>query len=165
MPDDTQPKIIVDSDWKSQARAEKDRLAQQEASKKAERAPDEPIGMEDLIGWLATQALMYLGYFPDPQTGQAVVSLEYAKLYVDMLGVVETKTKGNLTEQESASLAKTLSQLRGAFVEVSRAVTKAVQEGRIRPMSAPAPAPAPGVAGSGAAPATPGPASPGIAMP
>lgn len=136
MPDADAPKIIVDSDWKSQAQQEKEKLSQQAAQKQAEAAEAQgPVGFEDLVGWLGTQALMYLGYFPDPQTGQAVVSLEYAKLYIDMLGVVESKTTGNLSEKEKEGLTKTLSQLRSEFVEVSKAVAKAVQEGRIKPMA------------------------------
>ena len=134
-----EPKLIIDTDWKSQAQAEKERLAQKTAAAKP-AAPGAPAGaempqevrFEDVVGLLATQALSYLGYFGDPQTGQAVVSLEYAKLHIDMLVVLEAKTKGNLTEQEEKFLAKTLSQLRMEFVEISKAVAKAVQEGRIK---------------------------------
>jgi hypothetical protein len=156
------PKIIVDSDWKSQARQEKEKLSEKTAAAASSPAkgPDAPVGMDDLIGWLATQALMYLGYFPDPQTGQAVVSVEYAKLYIDMLGVLETKTKGNLTEQEQQGLTKALTQLRAEFVEVSKALAKAIQEGKIRPMSRP------GAAGPGVvAPPASGPNLGGITSP
>jgi DNA replication initiation complex subunit (GINS family) len=142
-----EPKLIIDTDWKSQAQAEKERLAQKTAAAKPatppgaaagapgpEGAPEaQEVRFEDVVGLLATQALSYLGYFGDPQTGQAVVSLEYAKLHIDMLAVLEAKTKGNLTEQEQKFLAKTLSQLRMEFVEISKAVAKAVQEGRIKP--------------------------------
>lgn len=143
-----QPKIIIDSDWKTQAQAEKQRLEQQEAAKKAQTAAAgeaDALRFEDLVGLFATQALSYMGYIPDPQTGQAMISLEYARVNIDMLGILESKTKGNLTDEEQKLLQKTLSELRAAFVEVSRAVAKAVQEGRIKPMSAGprAPAPAP----------------------
>src|SRR5689334_10867178 len=130
-----EPKLIIDTDWKSQAQAEKERLAQKTAAAKPAAGPgapaaggapgagDEPheVRFEDIVGLLATQALSYLGYFADPQTGQAVVSIEYAKLHIDMLAVLEEKTKGNLTDQEQKFLAKTLSQLRMEFVEVSKA--------------------------------------------
>jgi hypothetical protein len=161
-----EPKLIIDTDWKSQAQAEKERLAQKTAAAKpAAAAPGAPaegpeaggqheVRFEDVIGLLATQALSYLGYFADPQTGQAVVSLEYAKLHIDMLGILEAKTKGNLSEQEQKFLAKTLSQIRLEFVEVSKAVAKAVQEGRIRPAQAPG---AGGLGGTGAGPIGPGP--------
>ncbi len=131
-----EPKLIIDSDWKSAAQAEKDKLAEKAAPKPSEGVDDNrPIGFEDLVGMLATQALSYLGYVPDPYTGQAMVSLEYAKLNIDLLGVIEAKTKGNLSEAEKTSLEKTVSQLRAAFVEVSYAVAKAVKEGKIKPMA------------------------------
>lgn len=139
-----QPKIIVDSDWKQQAQAEKERLAAKEqqagASKGAagaggagaaagagaggaggeEGLPDADFSA--LVGTLLTPALHYLGAFPDPQTGRAVVSLEYAKLYIDLLAVLEDKTKGNLSADESKDLTQAVSELRARFVEISRAV-------------------------------------------
>jgi hypothetical protein len=163
-----EPKLIIDTDWKSQAQAEKERLAQKTAAAKpaapeggaagAAPAGDVPqeVRFEDVLGLLATQALSYLGYFADPQTGQAVVSLEYAKLHIDMLAVLEAKTKGNLTEQEQKFLTKTLSQLRMEFVEVSKAVAKAVQEGRIRPQAGAGGVVGPGGGGPGAAMPGPG---------
>jgi hypothetical protein len=169
LPEPEQPKLIIDTDWKSQAQAEKDRLEQAAASKRPQPAPGAPAGdaepapgddkirLEDVIALLATQALSYLGYFPDPRSGQTVVSLEYARLHIDMLAILEEKTKGNLSETEQAAMTRTLSELRMAFVETQGAVTKAVQEGRIRPVS-------PGGAGrgsSGGVSPGPGPVSPG----
>ena len=145
MPESQEPKIIIDTDWKTQAQAEKEKLAQAEAAKKAQKeavgggggGPDagEPVRFEDLIGLLATQALSYLGYMQDPATGRAVVSLDYAKMHIDMLAVLEQKTKGNLSEQEAAALSKTVAQMRMEFVEVSKVIAKAIQEGKIKPAS------------------------------
>lgn len=144
---DSEPKLIIDTDWKNQAQAEKEKLAAGAAPKggKGAAGPGEQreLAFEDILSMLATQAMSYMGYLPDPQTGQAIVSLEYAKLYIDMIGLLETKTKGNLTEQEQATMTKMLPQLRMAFVETSEAVAKAVQEGRIKPMGG-----APGAPGS-----------------
>mgnify|MGYP000367029223 CR=1 FL=1 len=158
-----EPKIIIDTDWKSQAQAEKERLAQKSAAAVAAKPVSAPVPgaasadgvpqevrFEDLIGLLATQALSYLGYFEDPQTGQAVVSLEYAKLHIDMLSILAEKTKGNLTAAEEQAVSRTLDQLRMNFVGVSKAVAKAVQEGRLKSV--------PAGAGPGGAPAAPPPA-------
>ncbi len=131
MADDQQPKIIVDDDWKSAARAEKEKLAQTQASK-----PSDPGGMpekpsfEHLVTLLASQALMYLGQIPD-QSGRGVVALDIAKMQIDLLGVVEEKTKGNLTEEEATLLRGTLGELRAIFVEVFDAVTRAQAEGKL----------------------------------
>jgi hypothetical protein len=151
MTEGQQPKIIVDSDWKSQAQAEKEKLSAKAAAK-PERSPDDPLGFEDLVGMLATQALMYMGYFPDPQTGQSIVSVEYARMYLDMLAVLESKTKGNLSEPEQQALTRTTSQLRAEFAELSKAIAKAVAEGRIKPVARPGPAAAPGGPGQPPAP-------------
>ncbi len=135
MPESQPPKIIIDDDWKTQAQAEKERLSQKvDAEGPAKGGGDrEQLKFQDLVGMLATQALSYLGYVPDPQTGQAMVSLEYARLYIDLLGILEEKTKGNLTGEEGTALTRTVGELRSAFVETSQAVAKAVKEGRIRP--------------------------------
>lgn len=133
----TEPKLIIDSDWKSAAQAEKEKLAEKAAPKvKAGEEEDREVGFEDVVGMLAQGALTYMGFVPDPYSGQAMVSLELAKLHIDMLGVVEVKTKGNLNEEETAALTKTVSQLKMAFVEVQQAVSKAVAEGKIKPRSA-----------------------------
>ncbi|MBZ0171511.1 MAG: DUF1844 domain-containing protein [Phycisphaerales bacterium] len=136
MADGDQPKIIVDDDWKSQAQAEKAKLAEEARAKQAEPKPGglpEKIGFTDLIRLLATQALMYMGAFPDPQTGKAMVALDIAKMNIDMLGVVEEKTKGNLTGDEQKMVEGTLHELRMQYVEIARAVQQAADEGRIGP--------------------------------
>lgn len=148
-PSDPAPKLIIDTDWKSQAQAEKERLAEAAAAKAATKAPktpevggtpegeaaprDEKIGIQDLISLLVTNALSYMGAFADPQTGRAVVAPEMARVYIDMLGVLEEKTKGNLSEKESQVLTQTLSELRLEYVELAKAIERAVAEGKIKP--------------------------------
>ena len=132
MADGDQPKIIVDDDWKSQAQAEKAKLAEEVEAKQAEKkALPEEVGITDLVRLLATQALMYLGAFPDPQTGKAVVALDIAKLNIDLLGVLEEKTRGNLSDDEKKMIEGTLHELRLQYVEIARAVQQAADEGRI----------------------------------
>ncbi len=136
-------KIIVDSDWKSQAQAEKEKLnAQAQAAAEAKAAqqgpagrdPNEPMGIQDLVSILVNQALTYMGGMADPRTGKVVVALEYAKIYVDLLGVLEQKTKGNLTPEEATMVTNVTHELRLEFVEVSKAIAKAIEEGKISPM-------------------------------
>lgn len=135
------PKLIIDDDWKSQAKAEKERLAKEVEAKAAAAGPaakgggelPEEVGIIELVKLLATQALMYLGAFPDPQTGKAMVALDVAKLNIDLLAVLEEKTKGNLSDEESKALSGTTHELRMQFVEVAKAVNKAMDEGRIGP--------------------------------
>lgn len=160
-----EPKIVIDSDWKAQAQAERAKLAEQEKKAAASRpAPDAagdqppmeglpPADFQTLLGSMITQALMYMGAFPDPETGRAMVSLEHAKFHIDLLGVLEEKTKGNLTAEEASDLSRALTELRMRFVEISKAVAAAIQRGAVR--TAPGPgAPAGGPQGPRVGPAT-----------
>lgn len=122
----TPPKIIVDSDWKAQAQAEKEKLA--EAEQAASASGDErglpPADFQSIVGTLFSQALMYLGGMADPKTGAAMVDLEAGRHFIDLLGVLETKTKGNLDEQEQALMTQALAEARGMFVEIKAAVDR-----------------------------------------
>ena len=71
-------------------------------------------------------AALFLGQIPNPQTGKGDVNLELAKMFIDQLGMIQEKTRGNLTNEESAVLKNTLANLQMAFVEVS----KEVREGK-----------------------------------
>jgi len=135
------PKIIVDTDWKSQAQAEKERLAAKSAPAAKPNSPgsgvapgpDDPVRFDEIVRMLAIQALTYLGEVPDPRSGQRVFAPEYAKLYIDMLGVLEEKTKGNLSTEEADAMTGVLSDLRMTYVEMTKAVAQAVKEGKIKP--------------------------------
>ncbi|MEY2519376.1 MAG: hypothetical protein QOF24_1135 [Verrucomicrobiota bacterium] len=105
----------------------------------------------------AQNAALFLGQIPNPQTGQGEVNLELAKMFIDQLGMIQEKTRGNLTNEESAVLRNTLSNLQMAFVEVSQQ-TKAGGTA-----SAPAPepeaeAPSPSPSAAAETPETPAPA-------
>jgi Domain of unknown function (DUF1844) len=122
----SRPKIIVDDDWKTQAQAEKAQLQQQAEAKTEPEEPDgvtaPPASFEVLISSLATQALSAMGQIPGPD-GQPMVHLDYAKHFIDMIGVVEEKTKGNLTPEESAVLTNVVHELRMLYVSVSKQPT------------------------------------------
>jgi hypothetical protein len=68
----------------------------------------------------AQNAALFLGQIPNPQTGQGEVNLELARMFIDQLAMIQEKTRGNLTNEESAVLRNTLSNLQMAFVEVSQ---------------------------------------------
>jgi hypothetical protein len=69
----------------------------------------------------AQNAALFLGQIPNPQTGQAEVNLELAKMFIDQLAMIQEKTRGNLTTEEAAVLRNAISNLQMAFVEVSQA--------------------------------------------
>jgi len=76
----------------------------------------------------AQNAALFLGQIPNPQTGKGEVNLELAKMFIDQLAMIQEKTRGNLTNEETAVLRNTLSNLQMAFVEVSRQVREGATE-------------------------------------
>ena len=75
---------------------------------------------------LSHSALVHLGEAPDPDTNEtARVDLGLAKQNIDILGMLEEKTKRNLTGDEERLLAQVLFDLRMRFVEKSKQAAKA----------------------------------------
>lgn len=79
--------------------------------------PDIPAARFDtLIQLLGSQALLALGFIPDPQ-GKTEVRLPLARHFIDLLAVIEAKTKGNLEESEEKTIERTLHELRVLYLE------------------------------------------------
>jgi len=68
----------------------------------------------------ARNAALFLGQIPNPQTGEGDVNLEAARLFIDQLAMIQEKTRGNLTSEETQVLSNALSNLQIAYVEVAR---------------------------------------------
>jgi len=69
---------------------------------------------------LASSAAIHFGDLPDPNTGQlAEVNLDGAAQMIDILALLEEKTRGNLTMDERQVLEQVLYELRLRFVEAS----------------------------------------------
>lgn len=116
-------KIIIDEDWKSQVEAEKESLAKEPAEQpEAAAGPQEfpPASFEMLLTSLATEAMMSLGQLPNMGGQQVEVNVPQARYAIDMLQVIEEKTKGNLTPDEQQALESLLHQLRMIFVSVQQ---------------------------------------------
>jgi hypothetical protein len=73
-----------------------------------------------LLNMLGVQAAMHLGLIQGPEGGTEAVDLEAARHMIDMLGIVEEKSRGNLTKEEEALLENILADLRMQFVALSR---------------------------------------------
>ncbi len=92
----------------------------------------------------AQNAALFLGQIPNPQTGQGEVNLELAKMFIDQLAMIQEKTRGNLSNEESTVLRNALSNLQMVFVEVSQSASKGdATAARPAESSAPAAAPMP----------------------
>ena len=128
----------VDEDWKRRAQLEREAdiakaggppkpAAAAPAVPGAPAAPAAPDNgnkvnplFPSLIESLAQQALMYMGGMRDPMTGQVVQDLQQSQTLIDMLLMVEEKTKGNLAVEEAEMLKQVLDELRTQFVRVAK---------------------------------------------
>ena len=69
---------------------------------------------------LASSAAIHFGDLPDPMTGEpAEVNLEGAAQMIEILALMEEKTRGNLTIEERQVLEQVLYELRLRFVDAS----------------------------------------------
>ncbi len=114
-----QPEIHVDESWKKQVEAEKQAAREAKlAGKEDESQQLPPATFETLVSSLATQALACLGAIPDPVEQKPVVRKPLARHFIDSLGMLEEKTRGNLEEDEAKLIQGALHQLRMLYVEV-----------------------------------------------
>jgi hypothetical protein len=122
--DKDKKKIIIDEDWKDQAKKEKEVLAAQEKQEKKQeqkqqRGPLPKGDLAALISMLTTQAFFSMGAFKVEGQEDREPDLELARYNIDMLETLEEKTKGNLSKQEEKVLKETLNQVRMAYVKMA----------------------------------------------
>jgi len=79
-----------------------------------------PINFSTFILSLASSAAYHMGGFQDEVSGKTSVNLDLAKQSIDILAILEEKTKGNLNEEEANLLTHSLYDLRMKFVEISK---------------------------------------------
>ena len=80
-----------------------------------------PVDFSTHVVSLASTALIALGKMPAPEGETQPVDLETARHLIDVLGMLEHKTKGNLDEAEQKLLASLIYDLRVAFVDAQKA--------------------------------------------
>jgi hypothetical protein len=117
-------KIFIDEDWKSQVEREKEAISREAPAKEGDpgKTPEPgphdlpPASFEMLVTTFASEAMVALGQLPNPFTNEHSINWDHARYTIDMLQIIEDKTKGNLTTDEAAILETLLHQLRLAFV-------------------------------------------------
>jgi len=85
---------------------------------------DDSPGFETLVSYLSTTAMFQLGLIPGPSGEHIPADMPNAKRTVDLLEVLQEKTNGNLTANESRLLDEVLYELRMSFVEVQKRQTR-----------------------------------------
>ena len=78
-----------------------------------------PADFLQLVGKLYQEGLAFMGLFDDPQTGQSMANFPVASWHIDILGLLEEKTKGNLTGEEAKLLKEAIANLKLTFVRAS----------------------------------------------
>ena len=136
-------KIVVDEDFKAQV--EREREVQRAAEEEAKAAGQDGAGpggqeipeasLPFLISMLSSQVMMAMGFLPTPDGQQPPVDLPLAKHFIDLLAVLDEKTKGNLTEEEQSMMTESLHQFRMAYVQYTQGGPEAGGEAEAAPTS------------------------------
>ena len=117
-------KIIIDEDWKNQVQAEKEAIAEEGSKQPGAADPQQqqlpPASFEMLVTSLATEVMISLGQLPQLGSEKVETNLDQARYAIDMLDVLQDKTKGNLSAEEEKALTDLLHQLRMTFVAVQQ---------------------------------------------
>lgn len=69
---------------------------------------------------MSSSALVYLGEVPEPESGQIMENVLAAKQTIDILCMLQSKTRGNLTDQEARLLRDMLFELRMKYVQKAK---------------------------------------------
>jgi hypothetical protein len=104
------------------AAATSERVTESAPRRESAREPAPPINFPSFVFSLGTSALMLLGEKLDPEA-DVPVNLSQAKEIIDILSMLEAKTKGNLTPEEKAVLENTLYALRLKYVDLASGKT------------------------------------------
>src|SRR6185369_2513148 len=117
--------VATPSEPAAQAQPESEPPAPDRAERRSSQGDplDDPTSFLSLIMSLASNAAASLGMMPHPVTGETGVDLKTAKHWIDVLGMLEEKTRGNLDSQEAQVLEGLLSDLRMQYVSFTSAPT------------------------------------------
>ena len=120
---------IVDEDWKAEVRREKEKL-EKKIEERREEAGRRKLPPPDFIQFgsgIAAQTLMQMGDIENPISGGRRVDLESARYSIDLIALLEEKTKGNLSPDEERYVKSALHDLRMRFVEAAGAKPEAAE--------------------------------------
>jgi|ERR1051325_747567 hypothetical protein len=85
------------------------------------------------VSMYAQQAMISMGKLMNPVTNKAEKNLEAARFFIDMLEMLDVKTRGNLGREEERILQSSLSSVRLTFVEEIDAATKSAGAPKAEP--------------------------------
>lgn len=86
-----------------------------------------------LVAMLTTSAMQQMGKLVNPATGQTEIHLDAAETSIDLLGMLQAKTKGHLDDDEQRALADSLHTLRLNYWETCQAQAQSTSQPRTSP--------------------------------
>ncbi|MFA9613574.1 MAG: DUF1844 domain-containing protein, partial [Deltaproteobacteria bacterium] len=99
---------------------EEEKAEPEAAAEQAEQMPFPEINFSTFIFSLNTSTLLHLGEVPDPATGKQQEDLVMAKQTIDLIAMLEEKTRGNLTSDEENLVKHILYDLRLRYVQKAK---------------------------------------------
>lgn len=101
-----------------------------EPAESKKRKPSKSASSEfsNLVGMLTTNAVIHMG--ADPQYGRGNIDLETARHFIDMIAVLQEKTEGNLTDDESRLLNDMLTRLRMEYVTIANQLSTSAKNAK-----------------------------------
>ncbi|MFP4081164.1 MAG: DUF1844 domain-containing protein [Candidatus Aminicenantes bacterium] len=105
---------------KNKEKNNKDKTKQEKKDKTQEVVP--PLDFSSLVLPFYTQALIKLGLTKDPLSDKEEVNLDLAKRLIDLLDLLNQRTKGNLKPEEEKFLSSCLQQLKLSYMEKARII-------------------------------------------
>jgi len=133
-PEADEPKVFVKSDqaWKEEAQKEKERLAQQaEAEAEAARRSLPKPTFAGFVGELGMQALLTLGLLELEGQPKPPRDLPAARYTIDLLDLLQEKTRGNLAPEEKRHVDELIHSLHIQYARVAQeeaAASKKIKE-------------------------------------
>ena len=87
-----------------------------------EKKQEYALDFNALVLSFGSSVIVHLGEAPDPVSGQKREKPEFtmAQQSIDLLGMLQEKTRGNLTPEEASFLENMLFDLRMLYVQVSK---------------------------------------------
>lgn len=82
--------------------------------------PLPPVDFAGFLLGLGQMALMHLGEMSEPQTGERRPDLNQARHAIDLLDLLEEKTRGNLSDEEANLLSYLRSDLKLRYVRLTK---------------------------------------------
>jgi len=99
-----------------------DTLTDSNSQKSATSEPDMPMTFQTLVFSLSTTAMLQLGFLSNPETGKKEKNLPAAKQTIDILQILQEKTQGNLTSEESQLLEASVYDLKMTYLRATNSL-------------------------------------------